>query len=368
VRIAQIAPLYESVPPRLYGGTERIVSYLSDALVELGHEVTLFASSDSITRASLVSTGGAALRLRERAVLDSIAPHVVQLEQVYRRRNEFDVVHFHGGYLHWPVMRHQRVRHMTTMHGRLDLPELRPLFHEFRSMPLVSISDSQRAPVEWANWLGTVYHGLPANLFRQGPGDGDYFAFVGRISPEKRVDRAIEIARRLGVRIRIAAKVDAADRTYFKTTILPLLRDPLVEFLDELDDPQKEELLRGARALLFPIDWPEPFGLVMIEALACGTPVIAFGHGSVPEVIEHGVTGYIVEDIDAAVHAAAAVGQLSRQRCRQVFEERFTARRMAQGYVGLYEKIAPARRKAPPEREERPCLTTTSSRTISTTS
>lgn len=367
MRIAQIAPLYESVPPRLYGGTERVVAYLTDALVDLGHDVTLFASGDSITQATLVSTGGKALRLRERDVMDPIAPHLVQLEQIYRRRDEFDIVHFHGGYFHWPVIRRYRLRHLTTMHGRLDLPELAPLFHEFRTMPVVSISDDQRAPLPWANWVGTVHHGLPSHLFQYGPGDGGYFVFLGRISPEKRVDRAIEIACRLGVPIRIAAKVDAVDRTYFKNEIEPLLDRPGVEFIGEVGDAEKVELLRGARALLFPIDWPEPFGLVMVEALACGTPVVAFGHGSVPEVIEHGITGFIVRDVDGAVAAAGQVHRLNRQRCRQRFEERFTAHRMAQRYVSLYERIARTRGKGAPAKEERPCLTTSPSKTISTT-
>jgi glycosyltransferase involved in cell wall biosynthesis len=318
-------------------------------LVEEGHDVTLFASGDSLTAANLVTGCDQALRLREPAVRDSVAPHVVQLEDVFRRRDEFDVMHFHGGYLHMPMARHLQIPHITTMHGRLDLPELEPLFHEFRALPLVSITDAQRKPLSFANWVATVHHGIPPALFTFQPTPGEYFAFIGRISPEKRLDRAIEIAKRLQVPLRIAAKVDAVDREYFASTIEPLLQTPLVEFLGEVGDRAKDELLGNARALLFPIDWPEPFGLVMIEALACGTPVIAYRHGSVPEVLLDGQTGFIVSDMEGAVQAARTVHLLSRERCREHFERYFTAHCMAQHYLRVYDRITQQRGVSPRE-------------------
>ena len=338
MRIAQVAPLYESVPPKYYGGTERIVSYLTEELVRQGHDVTLFASGDSVTKARFVSGCRRSLRLDKHCV-DQMAHHVVMLEQVYRRAAEFDVVHFHVDYLHFGLSRREEVRRVTTLHGRLDLPDLIPLYHEFRDEPVVSISTSQRTPIPWANWQGTVYHGLPDDLYSFRPAPGSYLAFLGRISPEKRVDRAIEIAKRVGMPLRIAAKVDAVDEEYFQTAIEPLLEHPLIEFVGEIGDAEKDEFLGNASMLLFPIDWPEPFGLVMIEAMACGTPVIAYSNGAVPEVMEQGRTGFIVDTLEEAVEAVRRVPELSRQRCREIFEERFTAGRMAQEYLHVYERL-----------------------------
>ena len=338
MRIAQVAPLFESVPPKAYGGTERVVSYLTEALIALGHEVTLFASGDSITSAELVPIVERSLRL------DPTQPywlpwHTLMLDEVFQRARQFDVIHFHIDYLHYPLARRCPTPCLTTFHGRLDLPELAPLHRHFSDMPVVSISDYQRRPLPHANWLGTVHHGLPGGLYRFHPTAEDYFVFVGRISPEKRVDRAIAIAKACGTRLRIAAKVDEADRRYFETQIRPLLDHPLVEFLGEIDDVQKNELVGRARALLFPIDWPEPFGLVMIEALACGTPVIAFRHGSVPEVMVDGVTGYVVDSLEAAIAAARRVGELDRRRIRALFDRRFTAPAMAEGYLAIYRRL-----------------------------
>ena len=338
MRIAQVAPLYESVPPKYYGGTERIVSYLTEELVAQGHDVTLFASGDSRTAAELVPMCPRSLRL-DRSCIDQLAHHLLMLEQVLQRADAFDVIHFHVDYLHFPLSRRARYPHVTTLHGRLDMPDLVPLYEEFAEEPLVSISDAQRLPLSWVNWLGTVYHGLPRDLYRFHPERGSYLACLGRISPEKRVDRAIEIAKQVGIPLRIAAKVDKADQEYFDTVIEPLLHDPLVEFIGEIADDEKNAFLGNAQALLFPIDWPEPFGIVMIEAMACGTPVIAYSHGSVPEVMEQGRTGYIVDELDDAVEAVRRLPRLSRARCREVFEERFTAARMARDYVAVYERL-----------------------------
>jgi glycosyltransferase involved in cell wall biosynthesis len=338
MRIAQVAPLYESVPPNAYGGTERVVSYLTEELVRQGHEVTLFASGDSVTQARLVALSEKSLRLDARCV-DPLAYHVLMLETVIKQASRFDLVHFHIDYLHFPVSRRSSWANLTTLHGRLDLPELAPLYREFREMPLISISDAQRRPVAWANWLGTVHHGLPLDLhnFRAAP--GEYLAFLGRISQEKRVDRAIEIARRSGMTLKIAAKIDRADRDYYEKEIRHLFDDPQVEFVGEVGGRAKDEFLGHAKALLFPIDWPEPFGLVMIESLACGTPVIAWPCGSVPEVIEPRVTGFLVNTIEEAVQAVEKIPSLSRWRCRKRFEERFSVERMTQDYVALYEKL-----------------------------
>ncbi|MEK8032606.1 glycosyltransferase family 4 protein [Ideonella sp. DXS29W] len=338
MRIAQVSPLFESVPPRLYGGTERVVSFLTDALVELGHDVTLFASGDSHTDAELVACWPRALRLEGRSE-QHLAVHLLQMERVMKRRADFDVVHFHTDPLQFPLMRREPLAHFTTLHGRLDLPELGPLVREFREMPLVSVSNAQRAPMPWAPWHGTVHHGLPCDLFEGRFARGEYLAFLGRISPEKRVDRAIAIANRLQMPLRIAAKVDNADKRYFDETIKPLLDSPWVEFIGEIDERQKQDFLGRAVALLFPIDWPEPFGLVMIEAMACGTPVVAWRHGSVPEVIEPGLTGAIVEDLDAASQAVLDAAKLDRRKCRERFEQRFTAERMARDYLAIYQAL-----------------------------
>jgi glycosyltransferase involved in cell wall biosynthesis len=338
LRIAQVAPLVESVPPQLYGGTERVVAFLADELVRLGHEVTLFATGDSQTRAHLVPVWPRALRLGT-PCLDSLAPHVLMLEQVAKRAQDFDVVHFHVSQFHFPLARRLPVAHVTTLHGRLDLPELPPLYAEFADVPVVSISDAQRLPVPKAGWVGTVHHGLPLDLLRFHQGPGQYLAFLGRISSEKRVDRAIAIAAASGLPLRIAAKVDPADQQYFECKIRPLLDDPLVEYIGEIGEAQKSDFLGHATALLFPIDWPEPFGLVMIEALACGVPVVAFRRGSVTEVIEHGATGFIVDTVAEAVEAVGRVSQLSREHCRAEFERRFSVTRMAADYLRVYETL-----------------------------
>jgi len=338
LRIAQVAPLYESVPPKYYGGTERVVSYLTEELVRQGHEVTLFASGDSVTKAHLIAACRRSLRM-DRHCLDQLAHHILMLEQVFKVRDRFDIIHFHIDYLHFPLTRAHRVSNLTTLHGRLDIPDLVPIYREFREMPVVSISNAQREPLPWINWQGTVYHGLPEDLYTYREEPGKYLAFLGRISPEKRVDRAIEIARKVGMEIKIAAKVDAVDRSYFEDVVEPLLKDPAVEYVGEIGEGEKDEFLGNAYALLFPIDWPEPFGLVMIEAMACGTPVIAYRKGSVPEVMEEGKTGFIVQGLEDAVKAVESVHTLSRKRCREVFEERFTATRMTRDYLSIYQRL-----------------------------
>jgi glycosyltransferase involved in cell wall biosynthesis len=338
MRIAQVAPLFESVPPKCYGGTERVVSYLTEELVRQGHEVTLFASGDSVTKARLVPACQRSLRLDARCQ-NQMTYHLVMLEQVFRRAEEFDIVHFHVDYMHYPMSRREPITHVTTLHGRLDIPDLVPLYREFQDIPVISISNGQRQPLPWANWQATVYHGLPADLYRFREKPGSYLAFLGRISPEKRVDRAIEIARRVGMPLKIAAKIDRVDKDYFDSDIAPLLRDPSVEFVGEISDGAKDEFLGNAYALLFPIDWPEPFGLVMIEAMACGTPVVAYRDGAVPEVMEQGQTGFVVEGLEDAVEAVRRVPQLNRRRCRDVFEKRFTATRMAHDYLRIFEGL-----------------------------
>jgi len=338
MHIAQVAPLYESVPPKTYGGTERVVSYLTEELVRQGHDVTLFASGDSETAATLVPACPRSLRLDEEAV-DHMAPHVLMLEEVYRHADAFDVIHFHVDYLHYPVSRRQDTPQVTTLHGRLDLPALGPLYQEFHDMPVVSISDAQRVPLNGADWQATVYHGLPTDLYQFRPESEGYFAFLGRISPEKRVDRAIEIAKTVKVPLKIAAKVDPVDRKYFANEIESMLEHPLVEYLGEIHEAEKGEFLGNAAALLFPIDWPEPFGLVMIEALACGTPVVAYRHGSVPEVLADKRAGFIVSEFDEAVQAARTVDHLDRRACRDYFEERFQVARMAHDYLNVYEQL-----------------------------
>lgn len=338
MKIAQVSPLYESVPPEKYGGTERVVSYLTEELVEWGHEVTLFASGDSNTNAELAPCCPRSLRT-DPGCRDPLAHHYLMLEEVFRRASQFDLIHFHIDYLHFPLSRRSGISQLTTLHGRLDLPDLAPLYRRFHDMPLVSISDAQRRPIPWARWLGTVHHGLPENLFKFHEVPGDYLAFLGRIAPEKRVDRAIEIARRAGMPLKIAAKVDRMDQDYFDTVIKPLLDPSLVEFIGEVGDKEKEEFLGSAYALLFPIDWPEPFGLVMIESMACGTPVIAWPHGSVPEIMEDGVTGFVVEEVEEAARAVERVASFDRRRCRDAFERRFTVARMAEDYINTYERL-----------------------------
>jgi glycosyltransferase involved in cell wall biosynthesis len=343
MRIAQIAPLYEAVPPKLYGGTERVVSFLTEELVALGHDVTLFASGDSITSAKLVSPWPQALRL-DPTNRDPIAPHMLLMEDLRRRADEFDVLHFHMDYWPFSLFSRQRTPFVTTLHGRLDLPELQPIFNMFPHVPVVSISDSQRRPLPQARFVDTVLHGVPEDLLTPQPVKPEYLAFLGRICPEKCPDRAIEIARRAGIPLKIAAKVDRVDQEYFDAVVRPLLRGPDVEMIGEISDREKSAFLSGAVGLLLPIDWPEPFGLVMIEAMACGTPVVAFNRGSVPEVVDHGVTGFIVEDDMGAIAAIDRLGSLSRRRVREQFEARFTARRMAEDYLDVYCQLGVERR------------------------
>ncbi len=339
MRIAQIAPLHEAVPPRLYGGTERVVSFLTEELVAMGHDVTLFASGDSVTAAELEAVWPQALRL-DPAVRDPLAPHMLLMEAVRRRAAEFDVMHFHMDYWPFSLFSRQRTPFLTTLHGRLDLPELQPVFDAFPNVPVVGISASQRGPLPQARWVGTVPHGLPPGLLMPQPGPHDYLAFLGRIAPEKGPDCAIRIARACGLPLRMAAKVSDADRSYFEAVIQPMLAEGGVELVGEITDAEKPAFLSGARALLMPISWPEPFGLVMIEAMACGTPVIAFNRGAVPEIVEDGRTGFIVENEAGAVAAVASLGRLPRAAVRAAFEARFTARRMAEGYMAIYQDLA----------------------------
>ncbi|MGP9813484.1 glycosyltransferase family 4 protein [Rhodopseudomonas sp. NSM] len=350
MRIAQVAPLTEAIPPKLYGGTERVVHWLTEELVALGHDVTLFASGDSTTSARLESTWPRALRL-DGAVRDPNALHMVMLEQVRRRcdNEEFDLLHFHLDYYPWSLFHRQPTPFLTTMHGRLDLPEHQPVFSTFADVPVVSISDSQRRPVSKANWIRTIHHGLPANLLTPLVRKPEYLAVLGRIAPEKGVDHAIRIAIRADIPLKIAAKVDRADQDYFEQVIEPMLHHPLIEYIGEIGDQQKSEFLSGALGLLLPLAWPEPFGLVMIESMACGAPVIAYNRGSVPEIIESGLTGFIVEDETSAVAAVHQLADLDRSAIRARFEERFTARRMALDYLsayrGLVAKATPPRIK-----------------------
>ena len=339
MRIAEIAPLYESIPPGRYGGTERVVSHLTEELVRLGHEVTLFASGDSKTGADLVPCCPRAL-WQDRESRESLPHHVRMMELVFADVTRFDVLHFHTDYVHFPLLRRQPWPNVTTLHGFLNARDLGPFFGTYPEMPLVSISDSQRRPIDGANWLATVHHGLPRELHTFRGQRGEYLAFLGRMSPEKRVDRAIEIARRSGVPLKIAAKIYPEERGYYTDVILPLLRENegFVDFVGEIGGSAKDEFLGRALALLFPIDWEEPFGLVMIEAMACGTPVIGWRRGSIPEVVDDGYTGFVVDDIDAAVRAIGRITELDRSTCRRVFEERFDAAQMATRYVEVYRR------------------------------
>jgi glycosyltransferase involved in cell wall biosynthesis len=325
------------VPPLLYGGTERVVSYLTEELVRQGHDVTLFASGDSLTQARLVPCSESSLRLDER-VVDPLAHHFVLLEEVFARADDFDIIHFHIDYLHFPFSRRQNTPHVTTLHGRLDLLDLNPLHKKFREVPLVSISNAQRQPLPWANWQGTVYHGLPTDLYASRSEPGAYLLCIGRISAEKRFDRAVEIAKRANMPLKFAAKVEDANRQYFEETI-KLANGCPMEYVGEVGEGDKQELLANAYALLFPIDWPEPFGLVLIEAMACGTPVIAYRCGSVPELVDDGVTGFVVDDLGSATAAVSKIRDLDRAQCRRRFEERFSAARMAQEYLTIYERL-----------------------------
>jgi glycosyltransferase involved in cell wall biosynthesis len=329
----------------MYGGTERVVSWLSEELVRLGHDVTLFASGDSMTTARLIPACQESLRLSPESI-DHLAHHFVQMEQVLRHKDEFDLIHFHVDYLHFPLSRRERYSHITTLHGRLDIPDLVPLYDVYSEMPVVSISDSQRDPLPHLNWQGTVHHGLPIDSYNSYRKPGEYLAFLGRTSPEKGLDRAIEIAGGAGMPLKIAAKIDKADQEYFETVIQPLLGRADVEFIGEIGYPEKNEFLGKAAALLFPIAWPEPFGLVMIEAMACGTPIIAYPFGSVPEVVEHGVSGYLVADQAGAVEAAKQIDKIDRRQVRKHFEQNFTADRMALDYLKIYERMV-SRKKAP---------------------
>jgi glycosyltransferase involved in cell wall biosynthesis len=338
MRIAQVAPLWESVPPKLYGGTERIVSYVTEELVAMGHDVTLFASGDSETTARLEAICPQALRLNT-GIFNRDAPLIMLQEKGLGSAHDFDIIHSHLDFTGFPLARRNPVPVVTTLHGRLDLPELEPVYREFSEMPLVSISDAQRRPLPWANWAGTIYHGLPRNMYSFQERSQGYLAFLGRIAPEKRPDQAIEIAKRAGIPLRIAAKVDPSDRMYFEAEVEPLLNHPLIEFVGEISDAEKSEFIGNAMALVCPYDWPEPFGLVLIEAFACGTPVVAYRRGSIPEIIDHGVTGYICDNLDEMVDAVGQVRLIDRKQCRTAFDERFTADRMARDYVALYERL-----------------------------
>ncbi len=351
MRIAQISPLFEAVPPKLYGGTERVVYSLTEELVAMGHDVTLFASGDSITSAKLAPMRKQALRL-DPSVRDWVAIHYQMVELIYRRKDEFDVLHSHVDYFPLSLFGRQNVPYLTTLHGRLDVQEFIDVYSTFPDAPMVSISNSQRRPAPGLNWARTVPHGMPRNLLTLRPMPRDYFAFLGRISPEKGLDRAIKIVGAVGGKLKIAAKVDNADREYYENEIKPLLSQGHVEFIGEIDDSQKSEFLSGAKALVFPIDWPEPFGLVMIEAMACGTPVIAFNCGSVPEVIDEGISGFIIDGadeaarIDNAIAAIGRLGELDHGRVRAQFDKRWTSRRMAEDYLELYSELIGQRKAA----------------------
>ena len=338
MRIAQVAPLHESVPPKLYGGTERVVSWLTEELVRLGHDVTLFASGDSLTKARLIPACSESLRLSPDSV-DQLAHHLVLLEKVLAMKSEFDLIHFHIDYLHFPLSRRENYVHLSTLHGRLDIPDLVPLYDVYQDIPVVSISDAQREPLPNLNWQGTVHHGLPEQNYKFYPNSGKYLVFLGRTSPEKGLDRAIEIARAAGMPLKIAAKIDKADQDYFDSCIQPSVNGTDVEFIGEVGYPAKNEFLGNAAALLFPISWPEPFGLVMIEAMACGTPVISYPFGAVPEVLKDGVSGYIVPDLESAIGAVKRIDRIDRKKVRKHFQQNFTASRMTQNYLKIYDRM-----------------------------
>lgn len=345
MKIAQVTPLYEAVPPKLYGGTERVVAHLTDALVDLGHDVTLFASADAETKARLVPVRDQAIRLDPAPLKSDLAAHMTMLAEVLDRADEFDVIHFHTDMIHFPFFRNCADKTLTTLHGRLDLKDLPEVYRRWSDFGLVSISDDQRKPLAFANWTATVHHGMPGDQYRFSAKSEGYLAFLGRISPEKRPDRAIEIATKLGKPLKMAAKIDAADKRYWEETIRPLVEgNPLVEFIGEIGDHQKSDFLGGAEALLFPIDWPEPFGLVMIEAMACGTPVVAFRCGSTPEIIEDGATGFLVDTMEQAIAAAGRAHLLDREAIRARFDLRFSSVAMARRYVEVYGDLIAARR------------------------
>lgn len=345
MKIAQVTPLYEAVPPKLYGGTERVVAHLTDALVDLGHDVTLFASADAETKARLVPVRDQAIRLDPAPLKSDLAAHMTMLAEVLDRADEFDVIHFHTDMIHFPFFRNCADKTLTTLHGRLDLKDMPEVYRRWSDFGLVSISDDQRKPLAFANWTATVHHGMPGDQYRFSPKSEGYLAFLGRISPEKRPDRAIEIATKLGKPLKMAAKIDAADKRYWEETIRPLVEgNPLVEFIGEIGDHQKSDFLGGAEALLFPIDWPEPFGLVMIEAMACGTPVVAFRCGSTPEIIEDGATGFLVDTMEQAIAAAGRAHLLDREAIRARFDLRFSSVAMARRYVEVYGDLIAARR------------------------
>jgi glycosyltransferase involved in cell wall biosynthesis len=349
MKIAQVTPLYEAVPPKLYGGTERVVAHLTDALVELGHEVTLFASAEARTKARLIPVRDQAIRLDPAPLKSDLAAHMTMLSEVLARADEFDVIHFHTDMIHFPFFERFADKTVTTLHGRLDMKDLPEVYERWPDFGLVSISDHQRRPLAFANWKATVHHGMPAEQYRFSPKSDGYLAFLGRISPEKRPDRAIEIATKLGKTLKMAAKVDAADKIYYETRIKPLIDgNPLIEFIGEIGDHQKSDFLGGADALLFPIDWPEPFGLVMIEAMACGTPVVAFRCGSTPEIVEDGATGFLVDTLEQALAAADRARMLDREAIRARFELRFSATAMARRYLDVYGDLLAKRPFAEP--------------------
>jgi glycosyltransferase involved in cell wall biosynthesis len=338
MRIALVAPLYESVPPKYYGGTERVVSNLAEDLVNLGHDVTLFASGDSVTRARLIPVIEKSLRMDQNCI-DQTAPHVLMVEKVFEDTSRFDVIHFHIDHFQLPLIRRHAIPALTTFHGRLDIPDLIPLYKEFREIPFSSISNSQREPLPWLNWQGTIYHGLRKEAFRLHQKSGDYLAFLGRISPEKGIDSAVEIAKKTGMKLRVAAKVSALDKNYYEEYVKPLFDHALIEYVGEIDETQKNQFLGEAFATLFPIAWPEPFGLVMIESMACGTPIIAFRRGSVPEVMIEGLSGHVVNNVEEAVQAIRKLDSFDRRNCRLVFEERYLSSRMTREYVKIYERL-----------------------------